>query len=190
MTAEPKSSDERSRLLEKLHSIVFAAFLTYLPTEYCLEVVTMTSRGTACYWIAEDDWRVYELHKIDPIRWDLIVASTKRGALIRDDIKGTDLEELVNSLFPQQTNCSAIMKRLCELQNAPEGNWYCYCDPDEGELYFYYTHDDLAHKLAEVYSRVDSTWEAFEDESLEGFLSRYNEEGKAIPCCWFADEEE
>ncbi len=190
MTAEMKTSDERSRLLEKLHSIIFAAYLTYLPAEYSLEVVTMTSRGTACYWIAEDDWKVYELQRIDPARWDLIVSSIKSSALVPDDIKGTDLEQLVNSLFPQETNCSAIMKHLCELQKAPEGKWYCYCDPDEDELYFYNTHDDLAHKLADVYSRVDSTWEDYEDDSLESFLSRFNEEGKTIPCCFFSDEDE
>lgn len=190
MTTEAKTTNERSRLLDELHGIVFAAFLTYLPTEGCLEVVTMTSQGTACYWIAEDAWRVYELQKIDPTLWDLIVSSTKSGKLARDDIKGTDLEALVNSLFPQETNCSAILKRLCELQYAPGGKWYCYCDPDDSELYFFTSHDDLAHKLAEVYSRVDNSWEDFDDETLKESLSRYNDEGKAIPCCYFFDEDE
>lgn len=189
MTDNYCTPEDRDQLLKKLHNIVFAAFLTYLPTECCLEVVTMTNKGTAWSWIAEDEWKVYELREIGSARWNRILSNIKTGSLCLDDIQETDLEKLVNELFDEDVELSAELKPLCELTSAPTDKWYCYCDSSDNKLFFYNSIEDLAIKLADEYSRVDSLWEDLDDAILKAWVARYDLEEIKIPCCYFSNDE-
>lgn len=85
----------REELLSKLKGITFAAFITILPTEMCLEISTMTAEGVGTQWIGYDDWHVFELRKCNPEQWHIITKKISDKTLNVNDIVNTDLEDLV-----------------------------------------------------------------------------------------------
>ncbi len=181
---------KREELLEKLHEVTFAAFLTDLVTEECIEAITMTARGTNCRWMGYDEWKVYEIRPCGSGTWTEIREKIRGGVLTASDLKGTDLGRVLKDAAEEaaDVDCSRFFSGLLELPGECPGVLYCYCASEEEPLSFFTDQEQLAKALAEAFSEVDTTWEEMETEDLQDWLDQYEEEGKEIPCIGFDED--
>lgn len=182
---------ERQQMLNKLGEIRFAAFLTWLPTEMCIELKTMTPSGPGYSWIGEDDWNVYYIRPCKQNVWDNIRERIKTDKLTLTDLEGTDYGRLICGVFddPNENNLSSVMKVLSGESFHEPREYYCYFDSDEGVLRFFSTKADLEMALADIYGSSDSGWDELDTEALEYWLDLYEQEGPELPFNYFEDEE-
>ena len=172
-------------MLSKLKSITFAAFLTALTSEMCLEVQIMTSEGTIYRWIGYDDWNVYILKKCDSPKWFSIMDKLKNSTLELEDLDGTDLGKLMQSLDPvmdedegENADCSLLLQELLEVSTKIQDTFYCYYDKYDRDLNFFSSREDLKVALREAYSIVDTRWEDMDTSELQGWWEWYEDEGE------------
>ncbi len=177
---------KREELLEKLHEVTFAAFLTDLVTEECIEAITMTASGTNCRWMGYDEWKVYEIRPCGSGTWTEIREKIRDGVLTASDLKGTDLGRVLKDAA--DVDCSRFFSGLLDLPGECPEVLYCYCASEEEPLSFFTDQEQLGRALAEVFSEVDTTWEEMETEDLQDWLDQYEEEGEEIPCLSFDDD--
>lgn len=182
---------ERNQLLKALKEITFAAFITWLPTEMCLELRTMTSSGPNYTWIGEDDWNVFCLRPCERETWNTIREKISDNELNLSDIKATDYGRLVEGVFNdiEEKDCSSLLKELSEERFLDPGEYYCYYNSEDGSLDFFATEKEMELALANIYSYDDSPWEELDTETLRYWLDLYEEEGGSIPCNFFEDDE-
>ena len=178
---------KKAELLEKLQSITFGVILTDLVSEYCFELITMTSAGTSYQWIAYDDWNVYRLKLCTRESWLRIREKIKNKTLNILDLEGTEFKDLLNSTIREgeDINYTEKLSGLLELSQDHEDEIYCCFSPEEKTFRFASNQDDLKKILASEYCYSDSLWNDMELGDLENWLERYEEEGQEIPCTYF-----
>ncbi len=176
--SENKNNINREELLAKLKGISFAVFMTWLPTEMCLEIATMTAEGVGYQWIGYDDWQVFELRKCNPDQWRTIIKKISDKTLNANDIANTDLESLVNGIMPQHGNFPDPSTFLADLCYKKSSFGECFYGLFDGNVMrFFSTQDDLKEALRMEYATVDSKWEDIDIANLEYWWGRYLDEG-------------
>lgn len=189
MKADNVFAASRDELLSKLKSITFAAFITVLPTEMCLEISTMTDEGVGCRWIGYDDWQVFELRTCKPEEWHIITKKISEKTLTADDIVNTDLENLVNGIMSLHDNVPDLSTFLSDLCNHGSSFGECfYGFFNSGEMLFFSTREDLRKALRTTYAVVDSKWEDLDLADMEYWWDRYNDERHNLPLLSFDNE--
>lgn len=168
----------RNELLSKLKGISFAVFMTWLPTEMCLEITTLTAEGVGYRWIGYDDWQVFKLRKCNTDQWRTIIKKISDKTLSANDIANTDLENLVNGIRPLHDDfpdLSTFFTGLCN-QESPFDE--CFYGLFSGNVMsFFSTQEDLREALQIEYAAVDSKWEELDVANLEYWWCRYLDEG-------------
>lgn len=181
----------REELLSKLKSITFAAFMTALTTEMCIELVTMTPKGVCTRWIGYNDWNVFVLDSCFPEKWSEIRNKITSRYLLLEDLKGTQLYRLVHILKPETddgTDCSTFLSGLLDLPVHITESYYCFCDEDAGELTFFTDIENLKGALQSSMSYIDSAWDDMTTGELEMWWDRYEEEGENLPFTYLDEE--
>ena len=181
---------KRTALLDKLHQITFAAFLTVLCSESALELTTFTSEGISYQWIGYDDWNVYKLAPCHPEKWQEIISAITTNTLSSSHLTGTCFERLIDSTIGQDTaaNYSSLLSGLLEIPTAPTDAFYCYYDSDEQTFIFATNQDDLKSILANTFV-ADTPQSDIATDDLEFWLDRYEDEGHKIPCYFFGHQQ-
>lgn len=179
-------ASNRNDLLDRLHQITFAAFLTVLSSEDALELTTLTSEGISYQWIGYDDWTVYKLALCHPQKWQEISSAIASNTLSLSHLAGTSFERLIKSTIGQNeaTSYSSLLSGLLEIPTVPSETLYCYYYPDEQVFSFAKNLDDLKVILAKVYI-AETPWSDMDTDDLEFWLDRYEDEGHEIPCYSF-----
>ena len=62
-----------------------------------MEILILTGDGANCFWIGYDDWFVYELHKIEKVKWNVIKEKLVAGTLNKGDLQKTDLYQFLDN---------------------------------------------------------------------------------------------
>ncbi len=179
----------KRELLSKLKNVTFAVFMTALPTEMCLEIQTMTPDGTCYLWIGYDDWKVFVLKKRAQENWDKIIEKIKKKTLEKEDIEGTDLDKLLNSLsdyIEEPTNYSSLFSELLEIPLSIHETLYAYYN--DNKLKFFQSKEELKKELQRSYSAVDVRWEDMDIFELNEWWERYQEGGDNLPAVVFDNE--
>lgn len=178
----------RKELLEKLHAISFCASVTDLVSEGCLEILILTSDGANCFWIGYDDWFVYELHKIEKVKWNVIKEKLVAGTLNKGDLQETDLYQLVEmqSSF-EKVDCVELLESLKDLPESMPNSFFCLLK-NESRPKFYVDENALALELKEIYSDKIESWDNMSEEELEYWHDVHNQ-CNGIPCCYFNKED-
>lgn len=187
-----REDNKRIELLRKLSNITFAAFLTILTSEGCLELLTFTSEGTKYQWIGYDDWNVFRLklcckEKISEIKFKIIA-----GSLSIADLVETEFIDLIEATVGRNAALSyseafSDLVKYSDEQLLDE--LYCYYDKCNTNFTFSVTQSDLKKVLAEAYL-ADTVWSDMGTDELESCLEKYHEEGLELPCVHFDNEEE
>ena len=182
---------KREELLEELHGITFAAFLTDLVSEYCYELITLTSEGMTYQWIGYNDWNIYRLQSCSLEKWADIREKIRNGALTRSDIENTQFIKLMNCTIgsDETKELSKTFSRLLDMPSDLCDELYCYFDSDDRELCFAPNQEDLIKVLAEKYgSYADTEWSDMDTDDLENWAERYRDEGQDLPCVFFDED--
>lgn len=167
---------KREALLDQLHGIIFAADMTYLPTEGCLDLQIMTSKGISHRWIGEEEWNVYKMHGLSKDRWNTIRKKMASDKLLLEDIDGTVLQTLLSCIGSEERFPDIIVHSKMMITE-PLETIYAYFSTYEDQLFFYNDVTDLAKKLADEYSDIDTDWDEMGKEELEYWLSVYGDSG-------------
>lgn len=176
---------EREELLKRLHALPFCMYLTALPSEGCLEVNVVSSKGTAYSWESFDEFAFYA-YCLEGISKDKIMIIKERIAsesLYVDDLNGTQLEELI----PPENKSEELSDIFVDFLELPDENLesaYCYRDIETGVVYVSDTEEGLSEVLNDKYT-VDTTWEEYSDEQLKEFLDEYESAECEIPFSYF-----
>lgn len=180
------TDENREQLLNQLHKITFAAFLTDLISEYCYELIVYTAKGTDYSWISYDEWTAFEVQPIEEAKWDEIRKKIQNAELKKEDLEHTQLVQIINNTVGDKTvNWSERLTGLLQLPSILQNAFYCYYDPIKQSFTFTETQDELKQVLAEAYADVRTLWEDMDTGDLESCLYSYEEEGQEIPCIVF-----
>ena len=181
---------DRQALLDRLHQVHFAAFLTALTAEMCIELQTINSEGISCSWIAYDDWNVYELRSCSQEKWDEIRNKINREDLTLSDLEGTDFEAVLRSVedIRGEVDCSVLLNDLLREEFEKPIISYCIYDYSSNALNLFSTEEALKIFLGNYYP-CDCSWEKLDTDELKYWLELYENEGQSVPCCRFEDDE-
>jgi len=179
----------REQLLEELHNIHFAAFLTFLPSEMCFELRTMNSAGHSYSWIGSDDWNVYLLRSCNKDEWVYMRQKIQDGDLSPSDVEGTDYGRLIKEIIDDSKDIdwSELLQELKDDVFSEPNDYYCYYNSEENVFHFYATEEDLGVALEKTIGFCESEWDELDTASLEEWLELYEKEGQNIPCNYFDD---
>ena len=178
---------DKEDLLKVLHSISYWAHLTDLTAEMCYEVMEYTAEGTSYSWIAYNEWNFFKLRQIDCEKLISIQSKLHNNDLSLSDIKGTDLERLVdyiaNEYGSNAGNYQVLLAELSELPETINSPLYCYYDT---VCHFALSEEEIK-KIAGFRVAVSSKWEEVAFDELEDYVLLYEDEGPAIPLVVFED---
>lgn len=181
------SDKAREDLLSNLRKITFAAYMSVLPSEMCLEIETITPTGLGHQWIGYDDWNVFKLKKCEHDKWHNIIKNISERTLEKRDIEGTDLENAVDYVINasnESASLSLLLAGLCKYRLPPlSSDFYALFD---GETFcFFAQKEELRLSLQKKYHSVDTLWEEMDNSSLSYWWNRYNIDGDGLPVITF-----
>ena len=181
---------DRQALLDRLHQVHFAAFLTALTSEMCIELQTINSEGISCSWMTDDDWNVYELRSCSQEKWDEIRNKINKDELTRSDLEGTDFGAVLGSVenVRGEVDCSVLLKDLLREEFEKPIISYCCYDYSSNALNLFPTEEDLKIFLKNYYP-CDCSWEELDTDELKYWFELYEKEGQNVPCFSFKDDE-
>ena len=181
---------KREELIKKLKDVIFGAHITVLPSEMCLEIITMTSEGTSYRWISYDEWNVFELQPCDSLRWGLIKGKIENNELLSSDFVNTDFEKLINNLeIDDSASFSTLFSDLLANEFCASDTLYCFYNDVEQTLHFFPNKKALAEALSYIFVDCDTAWEEMETETLEEWVAGYEDGLYDIPCLSLGSED-
>lgn len=149
-------------------------YLTALPSEGCIEVNVVSSKGTAYYWESFDDFS-FCAYCLDGLSKDKIITIKEHiasKAFYVDDLNGTQLTETLPAKAKSE-ELSGVFVNFLELPNEKLESVYCYSDIETNCIYISETSEGLSNILNTLYP-VDMLWEDYSDEQLNDCLEEYD----------------
>ena len=144
------------------------------------------------------DWPAYRLEDLTEEKINIIKAKIQAKILTVEDLDGTDLRLFYDYVFNVWRPDSCIpdicdfFENLLSVSLNPNGQLYILCDACqwEPEAYFYSTYEELEEAFVDYYASDVEPWEDLEDEELEEWLRRTEDELDAIPFVVLREEED
>lgn len=188
----------REDILCKLHSIRIGARPTVITYDMGLQYEYVTPEGHGEGFGNMGAWPTYCLKNIPNGIFEVIKQKIKDGVLTLDDLAGTDLQLFYNHVFdiPRPESCIPdicdFFQRLLPVLLGPDGKLFVMCDACqwEPEAYFYSTYEELEETFADYYASDIEAWEDLDDEELEEWLHRTEDELDSIPFVVLREEED
>lgn len=188
---------DRTEMLNMLHSIRVGAQPTVITYDMGLQYEYVTPEGHGEGFGNMGAWPTYCLNNINNVVFETIKHKIKDGVLTTDDLAGTDLLLFYNHVFdiPRPESCIPdicdFFENLLSVQLKSNGQLYVMCDACqwEPEAYFYSTYEELEEAFADYYASDVEEWECLDDEELDEWLHRAEEELDSIPFVILREED-
>lgn len=179
-------------MLRILHEITFAGEMTYLGSEMSVEVEIFTSVGTSLWWESgeDDTWPAYCIEGLDEKELEVLKQKIKDNSLTKKDIVGTPFDMFVTERNIDEICLGDYFNCLLKGRLDEYGSLYVFFDSEAKESMpiFFSSIQELANKMSEVYSDVNSYWEDMSDEELQYYVERY-EDIDGFPMAYLENEE-
>ena len=134
-------------------------------------------------------WPVLHLKGVEQSQWDMIRQKIEEEMLRPEDLTGSSLEVLADWM----KNCnpryyeelSESFSELTELSEISPEVLYCLFDVSGGydEPRFFDDEEIFMEEFRSSYCNAPCTWETLEDDEIEEWYNRINEELDGVPFC-------
>lgn len=183
-------------MLVKLHSVSFCAVPTVATMDMGLEFEYVSSEGAGSVLGAFGEWPAIMLRPIPSEQWKAILEKVKDEKLTLYDLAGTDLEKLaidIKKYHEDQFNdLSDTFSGLLTLADEITAPFYCLYDlrawDDSAE--FFQVESDLHNAFYERYCWDEISWDDMDDDELEEWNERINEEFQTFPLITYEERNE
>lgn len=187
----------REETLKKLHSIRIGAQPTVITYDMGLQYEYVTPKGHGEGFGNMGAWPAFCLKNINHELLDDIKAKIQNHTLTVNDLCKSDLALFYNHVFdiPRPESCIPdicdFFENLLPVMLNPNGQLYVMCDACqwEPEAYFYSSYEELEEAFSDYYASDVEEWEYLDDEELEEWLRRTEEELDTIPFVILREED-
>lgn len=169
-------------MLDKLHSLGFRAIATVETMDMGLEFDYVSSSGYGSILGAFGDWPAYALKPVEPNKWNIIISKIKSNTITMEDLINTDLQSIASFLNvyegQEHGSLAEFLTNLVKLPEHPSMEFYCLFDrlAWTGVPEFFYSIEDMKEEFELIYCNGYTAWDDLDDEDLEYWCERIDDE--------------
>lgn len=187
----------REEMLNKLHSIRVGAQPTVITNDMGLQYEYVTKDGHGEGFGDMGDWPAYKITGVSNEKLESLKQKVRCNILTVADLENTDLILFYNKVFgvcrPEEyiPALCGFFENLISVVSVSENTLFALCDAHqlEPKVFFYSTYDELEKAFTNRYACCIEEWERLEDDELEVWLKRTENELDTIPFIILHDED-